>query len=195
MADSDTPTPMTDDDVTPPPANAAFEPAAPLKTAGVEFQSAEPTSTGTSQGTSTSRSSSAASSSDAAGSSSSASTAQQLKDKTAEVRSQAFDKARLYAEDGKSKATSALGQLSGMLTDAASQVDDKLGDQYGQYARIAAERVDGFSSAIDAKSVDELFDDARELVRKSPAVAVGAAAALGFVVARLLTSGLDQRDA
>ena len=80
-----------------------------------------------------------------------------------------------------------------MLNDAAAQVDEKLGAQYGQYARVAADRVQGFSSAIDDKSVDDLIADARELVRKSPAVAVGVAAGVGFVVARLLTAGLDQQ--
>ncbi|MEH3100808.1 hypothetical protein [Sphingomonas adhaesiva] len=118
---------------------------------------------------------------------------QALLDNVAKGREQAGDKARVFAEDGKAKATSALGQLSSMLTDAASQVDEKLGEQYGQYARQAADRVQGFSSAIDAKSIDDLLEDVRELVKKSPAVAVGVAAGLGFVIARVLSSGLDQR--
>jgi hypothetical protein len=37
-----------------------------------------------------------------------------------------------------------------------------------------------------------LFNDARELVKRSPAVAIGAAAALGFVVARLARSGIAE---
>jgi ElaB/YqjD/DUF883 family membrane-anchored ribosome-binding protein len=119
---------------------------------------------------------------------------QTLKDNGTKVREQATDRARLYAEDGKAKATDVLGQLSQLLTDAAGQVDEKLGEQYGQYARSAADRVQSFSSSLEAKNVDDLIADARELVRKSPAVAVGAAAAIGFVVARVLTSGLDQRD-
>ncbi len=118
---------------------------------------------------------------------------QALLDNVAKGREQAGDKARLLAEDGKAKATGALGQLSTLLTDAAAQVDEKLGEQYGQYARQAAERVQGFSSAVDAKSVDDLVADVRELVKKSPAVAVGIAAGLGFVLARVLSSGLDQR--
>ena len=179
MPDPDSPSPMTDADVTPPPADTSFQPAEPLKTAGVEFGSAAPSPAGTS-GDSGGRI---------------AETKQQVAEKTADLREQATDKARLYAEDGKAKATSALGQLSGLLNDAAGQVDDKLGQQYGQYARTAADKVQSFSSAIDSKSVDELFDEARELVRKSPAVAIGAAAAVGFVVARLLTAGVDQRDA
>jgi ElaB/YqjD/DUF883 family membrane-anchored ribosome-binding protein len=158
-------------DITPPPANADFTPAEPLKDAGVEF---------TPEGSS---------------SSTAGGLKQTLLDKTSDARGQAADKARLYAEDGKAKATNALGELSQMLTDAAGQVDEKLGAQYGQYARAAADRVQDFSSALDSKSVDELVADARALVQKSPAVAIGAAAAIGFVIARVLTSGLDQRDA
>ncbi|MBN8847260.1 MULTISPECIES: hypothetical protein [unclassified Sphingomonas] len=119
---------------------------------------------------------------------------QALTDNTVKLREQAGDRARGLAEDGKARASSALGQLSQLLSDAAGQVDDKLGEQYGQYARNAAEKVQGFSSQLDEKSVDDLIDSARDLVRKSPGVAIGAAAAVGFVVARLLTAGLDQRD-
>ena len=54
-----------------------------------------------------------------------------------------------------------------MLTDAAGQVDEKLGSQYGGYARSAADSVSGFADQVKAKDIDELFDDARELVRKS----------------------------
>ncbi len=117
-----------------------------------------------------------------------------LKENTTKMREQAGDKARSLAEDGKARASGALEQLSQMLTEAAGNVDEKLGTQYGQYARTAADKVQGFSSTIDEKSLDDLVDTAREFVRKSPAVAIGAAAAMGFVVARLLTAGLDQRD-
>ncbi|MBW6526631.1 hypothetical protein KZ813_07255 [Sphingomonas sp. RHCKR7] len=167
--------PISDGDITPPPADASFTPAAPLKDAGVDFSPA----------------------SDAGGETGGtvAGAKQALRDNVAKGREQAADKARLFAEDGKAKASDALGQLSQMLRDAAQQVDEKLGEQYGQYARGAADRVQGFTSAIDDKSVDDLLADARELVRKSPAAAVGVAAGIGFVVARLLSAGLDQRDA
>jgi ElaB/YqjD/DUF883 family membrane-anchored ribosome-binding protein len=104
---------------------------------------------------------------------------------------QAADKARTFAEDGKAKAGGMLDQLAQLLTDAADQVDDKLGAQYGGYARTAASSVTGFSETVKAKDIDDLVDDARELVRKSPGVAIGAAAAIGFVVARVIQSGLD----
>ena len=116
---------------------------------------------------------------------------QAIKDGASKYGAQAVDKARTFAEDGKARASGALEQIAQLLTDAAGQVDEKLGSQYGGYARNAADSVSGFADQVKAKDIDELFDDARELVRKSPAIAVGAAAAIGFVVARLVQSGVD----
>lgn len=116
---------------------------------------------------------------------------QAIKDSANKYTAQATDKVRTFAEDGKARASSALEQVAQLLTDAAGQVDEKLGSQYGGYARSAADSVSGFAEQVKAKDIDELFDDARELVRKSPAIAVGAAAAIGFVVARLVQSGVD----
>ncbi|WP_019516975.1 hypothetical protein [Sphingomonas sp. Mn802worker] len=118
-----------------------------------------------------------------------------LKQGASNLRGQATDRVRLLAEDGKSKATDALGQLTQILNDAAAQVDDKIGTQYGQYARNAADQVQSFGAKLDETTVDEIFDEARELVKKSPGVAVGIAAALGFVVARLVSAGVEQRGA
>ncbi len=116
---------------------------------------------------------------------------QAIKDGANKYTAQATDKVRTFAEDGKARASGALEQVAQLLTDAAGQVDEKLGSQYGGYARSAADSVSGFADQVKAKDIDELFDDARELVRKSPAIAVGAAAAIGFVVARLVQSGVD----
>ncbi len=116
---------------------------------------------------------------------------QVIKDNASKYGQQAADKTRLFAEDGKARAGTALEQVAQLLTDAAAQVDDKLGTQYGGYARSAADSVSGFAEQVRAKDIDALVDDVTALVRKSPAVAVGAAAALGFVVARLVQSGID----
>jgi ElaB/YqjD/DUF883 family membrane-anchored ribosome-binding protein len=123
-----------------------------------------------------------------------ASTRQALSDNVTKLKSEATDRVRSFADMGKERATGALDQLVQVLTDAADQVDGKLGGQYGQYARNAADQVQGFSASLSERSVDDLLDDARELVRKSPGVAIGAAATVGFVVARLFSAGLDQRD-
>lgn len=159
-------------DLDTPPANASFQPAEPLKNAGVDFDPAK---------------------GDEGGSSRLAEAQQLVRDNTAKLQGQATDKARAYAEQGKAKAGDALGQLSKMLDDAAGQVDEKLGEPYGQYARQAAGQVSGFADALAAKDVDQIADDVREFVRKSPAAALGIAAALGFAVARIVQAGLDDR--
>ena len=119
---------------------------------------------------------------------------QQVKEGATKVQQQAVDKIHALAGDGKAKAGSALDQVAQLLNDAAGQVDEKLGSQYGQYARSAADTVTSFSGAIKDKDVEELIDDARAFVTKSPAVAIGIAAALGFVLARVVQSGVETRQ-
>lgn len=114
-----------------------------------------------------------------------------LKDSAAKYGTQAADKARAFADMGKDRATDALGQLSQLLTDAAGQVDEKLGAQYGDYARTAAGQVSTFADQLKAKDVDAIVDEARGYIRKSPGVAIGIAATLGFVLARVVQAGID----
>jgi ElaB/YqjD/DUF883 family membrane-anchored ribosome-binding protein len=116
---------------------------------------------------------------------------QSLKDNVIKFANDAGDKAKAAAEDGKTRATGALDELATMLRDAGGTVDEKVGDQYGQYARSAADAVANFSQSLQSKQVDEIIDEAREFVKKSPAVAIGTAAAIGFVLARLVKAGLD----
>jgi hypothetical protein len=108
------------------------------------------------------------------------------------LKGEAGDRARDFVQAGKDRATSALDDVVRMIEDAASEVDDKLGSQYGDYARRAAQGIAGFSDAFKDKDVDDLFADARALIAKSPAAAAGIAAALGFAVARLARSGIGE---
>ena len=116
---------------------------------------------------------------------------QSLKDNVIKFANDAGDKAKAAAEDGKTRATGALDELATMLRGAGGTVDEKVGDQYGQYARSAADAVANFSQSLQSKQVDEIIDEAREFVKKSPAIAIGTAAAIGFVLARLVKAGLD----
>jgi ElaB/YqjD/DUF883 family membrane-anchored ribosome-binding protein len=102
---------------------------------------------------------------------------------------QATDRARDYAEQGKAKASGALAEFARLMNDAAGSVDERLGEDYGGYARSAAQSLSGFADTLDTKDIDALLQDARNFVKKSPVVAVGMAAAIGFVLARLVKSG------
>ncbi len=123
-----------------------------------------------------------------------AGTKQTLKDEASKLGVKATEKARGLADEGKLRATSALDEFSRLMDDAAGTVDEKLGEQYGQYARSAAQAISGFSDDLRGKEIEDLLADAREFVRKSPAIAIGTAAALGFVLARVVKAGVDTAD-
>lgn len=115
----------------------------------------------------------------------------QLRDGTNSLRQQAGDRVREYAVDGKDRATTTLDDIAQAVTDAAASVDQRLGTEYGDYARRAADAVKGLSDSLRNKEVEDLYDDARELVRKSPAAAIGIAAAVGFALIRLVKAGTE----
>jgi ElaB/YqjD/DUF883 family membrane-anchored ribosome-binding protein len=118
-------------------------------------------------------------------------TKSRVKDEMSSFKTKAADGARAAAEKGKDRASEAVSSISKLIRDSAATIDQNVGSQYGDYARSAADKVEGFAGKMDAKDVDDLVGEARDFVRKSPAVAIGAAAAIGFVLARLVRSGRD----
>lgn len=115
----------------------------------------------------------------------------QVKDQVATLRDQAGGKLRSYADDGKGRATDLLDDISGVIDDAARSIDERLGREYGDYAHRAASAVSSFAGKVRDRSVDDLLDDTRDVVRKSPAVAIAAAAVVGFALMRLFRTGLE----
>ncbi len=99
---------------------------------------------------------------------------------------QALGKAGDLAVEGKSAASDLIASLGKVVADTAPQIDERLGEQYGDYARKASRTLSETSAKLEAKSVEELGEEARAAVRKSPGVAVGIAAVLGFFLARML---------
>ena len=65
----------------------------------------------------------------------------------------------------------------------------------GAVARRAATAVSGVADSLKGKEIDDLVADTRKFVREKPAVAIGAAAAIGFVLTRLFRSGGSDDDA
>ena len=105
---------------------------------------------------------------------------------------QAADKARGLVGQGLERSSEALANVSKLVGDTAAQLDERLGQQYGDDARSAATSIEETANRIAAKDADELIEDTREFVRKSPGVALAGAAVLGFALVRLVKSGLDQ---
>lgn len=104
---------------------------------------------------------------------------------------EAKTKAGELAVEGKTRASDAISSLGKVVADTAPQIDDRLGEQYGDYARKASRSLQEASAKLDAKSVDEIGEDAREFVRKSPGTAIGIAAVFGFLIARMFGGRRD----
>ncbi len=116
-------------------------------------------------------------------------TGEAWKEQAGTAATQALESARAVASSAKDRTGTALHGLSKLIADTAETVDGKLGPQYGDYARQAAESVASAAQSLDDKDIDQLVTDARDFVRKSPAVAIGAAALVGFVLMRLARGG------
>jgi ElaB/YqjD/DUF883 family membrane-anchored ribosome-binding protein len=136
----------------------------------------------------------AASGSGGAGAGAADKIAGQVRDQVFSLRDQASDKARAFAEGGKDRTTQLLDDIAEIIHDAARSIDDRLGDQYGEYAHKAGDAVQGIAGNLREKSLEDLVEGTRSIVRKSPAVTVGTAALLGFVLVRLVKSGLESSD-
>ena len=115
----------------------------------------------------------------------------QVREQVSTLRSQATDRARGFADDGKARATSLLDDFSEVIDEAAQAIDRKFGADYADYANRASGAVSGLADKVRSKTVDDLIDDTREFVRKSPGIAIGIAAVAGFLLVRVIKTGLD----
>ena len=110
------------------------------------------------------------------------------------LSAQAGDKARDFVGQGMERSAEALANVGKMIGDTAAGIDDRLGEEYGDYARRAAQALENTASKLASKDPDELMDDTRTFVRKSPGIALAGAAIVGFALARLVKSGLSSSD-
>lgn len=115
-----------------------------------------------------------------------------LRSGTGKLSGQAADKARGLVGQGLERGSEALASVSKLIGDTASGLDERLGSQYGDYARKAATTIEDTANKLASKDADELIEDTRDFVRKSPGVALAGAAIVGFALVRLVKSGLDQ---
>ena len=111
-----------------------------------------------------------------------------------QLSGQAADKARGLVGQGLERGSEALANVGRLVGDTATGLDERLGQEYGDYARRAASAIESAASTIANKDADDLIDDTREFVRRSPGVALAGAAIVGFALARLVKSGLAGGD-
>ena len=110
------------------------------------------------------------------------------------LSSQAGEKARGIVTQGIERTSEALANVSKMVGDTVPGIEERLGAEYGDYARRAAGAIENVANTIAEKDPDELIEDTRNFVRNSPGIALAGAAVVGFVVARLLKTGLARNE-
>lgn len=122
-------------------------------------------------------------------------TASELSEKAGVYADQAKVVALDLARQGKDKATGALTVIGETIESNAGVIDEKLGVQYGDYARGAAHTLQSTAASLDAKDIPEIGGDIAGFVRKSPIKALGIAAVAGLVLSRLFRrSSSDASD-
>lgn len=107
---------------------------------------------------------------------------------------QAGERARGLVSQGLERTSEALANVAKTVGETAPGIEERLGREYGDYARRAAGAIENAATAIAEKDPDELIEDTRNFVRNSPGIALAGAAVVGFVLARLLKSGLATDD-
>lgn len=117
-----------------------------------------------------------------------------FRDGREQLTSQAGEKARGLVSQGLERTAEALANVSKMVGDTAPGIEERLGSDYGDYARRAAGAIESAANTIASKDPDELIEDTRNFVRNSPGLALAGAAVVGFVVARLLKTGLARDE-
>ena len=92
------------------------------------------------------------------------------------------------AEDGKSELARSFDGFVQIAQELAAQVERFGGGVFAGYAHQAAGLLRDAQTGLHDKPVEDLLDDGRELIRRSPGLAVGVAVVAGFVAARLVKS-------
>jgi ElaB/YqjD/DUF883 family membrane-anchored ribosome-binding protein len=110
------------------------------------------------------------------------------------LATEAGDRARGLVSQGLERTAEALTNASKMVGDTADGIEERLGPEYGDYARRAASAIEKAANTVAEKDPNELLEDTRNFVRNSPGIALAGAAVVGFVLARLIKSGLAPEE-
>lgn len=96
------------------------------------------------------------------------------------------------ADTGKHSLADSFGQVIGLVHEFADRFDGDATAPVANYLRDAVGILEGLQQDIRDRPVEELIEDGRDLIRRQPGLAVGAAMALGFLAARFAKAAAGQ---
>jgi ElaB/YqjD/DUF883 family membrane-anchored ribosome-binding protein len=109
----------------------------------------------------------------------------EAKKSASSLASAATERAKDAVEERIAGGADLLGQIAASVRVAARELDPA-SPQLAGFAREAAERIDDFSRQVRDKTVDELLETSSDFARRQPAMLFGAAAAVGFLLFRMI---------
>jgi len=109
----------------------------------------------------------------------------EAKKSASSLASAATERAKDAVEERIAGGADLLGQVAASVRVAARELDPA-SPQLAGFVREAAERIDDFSRQVRDKSVDELLETSSDFARRQPAMLFGAAAAVGFLLFRMI---------
>ena len=102
------------------------------------------------------------------------------------LRHGAVGRLRDAADEGKRQLAGTLDGLVQAAHELADKLEGSAGASVGDYARRAADTVEHWQQVISTTPIDHILDSGRDLVRRSPAAALGISVATGFLISRLV---------
>lgn len=120
--------------------------------------------------------------------------AEEVRERAGEMR----ERAEARVEEQKHSVAREVRGIVTALRAAADKLDDQEQQPASNYAHRAADFVERFGTTLDRKSVGELMGDLERSTREQPGMALGLAAAAGFLGARFMRTtsrGAEERHA
>jgi hypothetical protein len=119
--------------------------------------------------------------------------AEQAQEKAGQALDQAQQQARSALNQQKGRAAEGMESMVQALRDTGRQLRHQEHGTMAQYTEQAADKIENFSSSLREKDVDEIVRDVENFARREPALFLGGALALGFMVSRFLKSSERRR--
>jgi ElaB/YqjD/DUF883 family membrane-anchored ribosome-binding protein len=101
----------------------------------------------------------------------------------------AREQATSYVDQRKDEVAQTIADFAGSLRQACEQFDDR--PQIRGLVDGAANSIDEIAESIRARSFNEIFDYAEDMIRERPGTVAAATLALGFLVARFIKASAE----
>lgn len=117
-----------------------------------------------------------------------------VREEASRLKEEARHRTKSLISDQKHTAAEQVGSVAGALRQTAQQLNAQGQASMARYVDWAAEGLDDLSGTLRDKDVDSLVRQAEDFARRQPAVVIGGAVAIGFLLSRFLKSSAERSE-